>query len=142
MLSAQTYITKIHESRNFIFAKRLLRNRTDFSLYADLKKNSEALLTNLCQLVFVLSDMHFDGRYDNEIINYVECNYPIGVVIRNYINSYNNWIMLSKRKDERNKERYLRAIIGYSEVIENEIIDAFGLPVNYTLMTNFDTKRG
>ena len=120
----------------------MLRYRTDFPVYADLKKHSEALLTNLCKLVFVLSGMHFDGRSDNEIISYVECNYPIGVVVRNYIDSYNNWVMFSKRRDESGKERYLRAIIGYSEVIENEIIDAFGLPLNYSLMTNFDTKRG
>lgn len=142
MLSAQSYIDKIHESRDFIFAKRLLRYRTDFVLYADLQKHSQRLLTNLCKLVFVLSNMPFNGMSDKDIVSYVECNYPIGGYISRYIECYDAWVMFSKRNDIRNKERYLKSIIGYSEVIENELIDAYGLPVNYTLMTNFDTKRG
>ena len=142
MLSAQSYIDKIHISRDYVFNHRLLRYRTDFSTYQDLKKNSESMIINLCKLVFVLSDIRFQGRSDNEIIRYVMTNYHFGCYISEYLDCFHNWVFFSQRNDERNKEKYLRAVVGYSEVIENEIIDAFKLPLKYNLRTNFDRKRG
>ena len=142
MLSVDSYIEKIHNSRDIMFRKRLLRYRPDFDTYKEIKSNSESLIVNMCKLVFVLSKVQMSGIPDNEIIQYVECNYNFGSYIRNFLDSYNYWIMFTARKDEPNKERYLRAMIGYSEIIENEIIDAFRLPLKYNLRTNFDRKRG
>lgn len=138
MLSVDSYIEKIHNSRDIMFRKRLLRYRPDFDTYKEIKSNSESLIVNMCKLVFVLSKVQMNGMSDNEIVQYVEMNYDFGSYIRNYLDSYNYWLMFTARRDEPNKERYLKAMIGYSEIIENVIRNNFGLP----LYTNIRTSLG
>jgi hypothetical protein len=129
MVSAEGYLQKALESKQFCFRYRLLKYMPGIGeLYDRLNENMRSIIVNSCKAVFAASKIPIGNKSDEEIINYVAQNYKFGEYVRSWVQNYNLWVLWSKRHSERDRNKYLRNTMIYTEYLDVAIRQAFNIP--------------
>ena len=129
MISAEGYLQKALESKQFCFRYRLLKYMPGIGeLYDRLNENMQSIIINSCKAVFAASKIPISGKSDKEIVRYVAQNYRFGEYVNSWIQNYDLWVLWSKRHDERGRNQYLRNTMIYTEYLDVAIRQAFNIP--------------
>lgn len=127
MMSAKSYIEHAREQREFVSSHRYTPYFWGNSTCDEIIKNMNLSLLNLCKAVLCYSGIDFNGKTEEEIVNYVYSNGIFHSDISSILGHKQLWEHAARRRDRNSRNYQLALTANYLEHLENIIIREYNL---------------
>ena len=127
MMSASSYLEHAKQQREFVKEHRYSPYFWGNSTCDEILKNMNLSLLNLCKAVLCCHNINFNGRTEDEIIDYVYSNGLYTSEISSVRGYQSLWRHAARRRDRTSRNYHLACTANSLETFEMHIRSNFGL---------------
>ena len=127
MMSAKSYLDHAKQQRIFVESYRYSPYWWGNSDCDEIEKNMNLSLLNLCKAILLHNNINFNGRTDEEIINYTSTNGLFYSEISSIQGHKRLWEHAARRRDRTSRNFQLGCVVNNLESLENHIKREYSL---------------